>query len=292
MRQIRFDSSDVFENLAVEEWLLSPQAPTPPLLFLWQTPAAVVLGKNQNPWLECRPARLEAERIALARRVSGGGAVYHDLGNLNFAFVWDRKNYRRETVEQIVVNAIRRLGISLERVGRSGLGIGGRKCSGQAFCYRGERVLHHGTLLVCADLERLHRALEPTAVDIEGRAVRSERSPVMNLTEHKPDLTVVDCKELIASEAPALEGVPPWEVIRSLAEQRRSWDWTYGSTPPFEAAIRGTPVRLRIEGGKVAEVMAADRREWEQLLGAPFRSPALAHRLPPDLAESVLALEL
>ena len=134
------------------------------------------------------------------------------------------------------LSALEKIGIRAERLGRSGLGVGGRKFSGTAFCYRGSRVLHHGTLLVSADLEKLEQALTAPAIAIRSRAVPSERSPVMNLVELIPGLTTDRVAKMLADGLAALE-CPGDEGIRRLEEKHHSPDWIYGATPPFEADL-------------------------------------------------------
>ncbi|HOW98709.1 MAG TPA: lipoate--protein ligase family protein [Kiritimatiellia bacterium] len=282
MRVIRSQSSLIGRNLAIEEWLLAPSAPPPPLLFLWTASPAVVIGKNQNPWMECAPGHLETRGIRLARRISGGGAVYHDPGNLNYAFILDRASYRRETAYDGLLARLRSLGIPAERLGRSGVGVHGRKFSGTAFCYRGERVLHHGTLLVSADLAELERALTPPPVAIRGRAVPSERSPVVNLSDVAPGLTIDRLADVLAD---GLEPLPlesaNAKAIGKLEAKQASREWVYESTPPFEAEVLSWT--LRVEKGWVA---------LGPLAGCPFGSRDLAERLDGEDQSRILALGL
>ncbi|MBP7828742.1 MAG: lipoate--protein ligase family protein [Kiritimatiellae bacterium] len=277
MRVIQSQSADIRRNLAAEEWLLSEKAPALPLLFLWQSAPAVVIGKNQNPWLECRPGFLEEQGVRLARRVSGGGAVYHDAGNLNYAFILSRATYRRDALFARIISALAPLGLRAERLGRSGLGIGGRKFSGTAFCYRGDRVLHHGTLLVSADLQRLDEVLLPALVDIHGRAVPSERATVMNLSEAIPGLTVERVAAALSEGHEAMDA-PPDPALAMQAEKHESPAWVFGNTPPFETGVLGR--RVRVEQGIVA------KGPWA---GCPFRSRDLAARLEGGGAQGILA---
>ncbi|MBU1693881.1 MAG: lipoate--protein ligase family protein [Verrucomicrobia bacterium] len=285
MQVIQTQSLNVWRNLAAEEWLLSEQAPEPPILFLWQADPAVVIGKNQNPWAECAPGRLEQLGIRLARRVSGGGAVYHDPGNLNYAFILPRAAYRRDKAFGWVLAALHRLGIPARRLGRSGLGINSLKFSGTAFCYRGARVLHHGTLLVSADLEKLEQALSPPPIAIRGRAVPSERSPVMNLSELVPGLTVDRVAVALAGEGPLVAERFPDAAVRELEAKHGSQAWLYESTPTFEADL--PTGRVRVEHGRIVEA-----GEAVQLMGCLFRSRDLSARLEGNPAERILTLGL
>lgn len=280
MRVIQSLSTDIWRNLAAEEWLLSEQAPPPPLLFLWQAGPAVVIGKNQNPWQECRPGFLEEQGLRLARRISGGGAVYHDSGNLNYSFILSRADYRRDEMFGWIQAALGRLGITAVRLGRSGLGVGGRKFSGTAFCYRGSRVLHHGTLLVSADLDKLEKALTPPRITIRGRAVASELAPVVNLSELVPTLTVERMAAEWAQGSERAEDIPE-AALEKLAEKHASAAWVYGTTPPFEVEVLGR--RVRVEEGCVVD------GPWD---GCPFHSRDLAARLEGGDQDRVLAMEL
>lgn len=251
-------------------------------MFLWRAAPAVVIGKNQNPWMECAPGQLETRGIGLARRISGGGTVYHDQGNLNYAFILDRASYRRGAVFGELVVRLRKLGISATNHGRSGLGVEGRKFSGTAFCYRGSRVLHHGTLLVSADLEELERALTPPPIAIRSRAIPSERSPVVNLSEIVPGLTV---ERLAAALAEGSEPVPSegmdWAAIGELEKKHDSQSWVLESTPPFEADVLSWTVR--VEHGRATD---------GPLAGCPFRSRDLAERLDGEDKSRILAMGL
>lgn len=159
--------------------------------------------------------------IPLARRISGGGAVFHDLGNLNYAFIEPRASYGADHTFSRVIRVLKELGVNAEPMGRSGIGVGGKKISGNAFCYRRNHVLHHGTLLLSANLDKLHRYLEPGTIAIDTHAVRSEPAPVMNLH--------IDAEEIIE----AFGGGMPLPRLDADAPRFTHWDWTYGQTPKF-----------------------------------------------------------
>ena len=243
-----------------------PAAPRP-VLFLWQSRAAVVIGKNQNPWAECDPALLAAEGVPLGRRVSGGGAVFHDPGNLNYALVMRRAEYDADQVFDRVLRALHALALPAERLGRSGLGFGGRKFSGTAFGFRADRALHHGTLLVASDLDRLGRFLTPAGVVLRTRAIASQRAAVMNLNELRPDLTVERVGESLAESWAANGGRAdegePWAGdprYESLCRRHASAAWRLGRTPRFEAdhevehASGRLAVTVVVEEAVIAEV--------------------------------------
>jgi lipoate---protein ligase len=185
---VQSDSTDVYRNLAAEEWLFD-HAPELPVLFLYVNDPCVVIGKNQNPWRECRLSLMETEGVPLARRISGGGAVYHDGGNLNVSVMVPRTEYVEQKQYELIFQAIA-LQEKLSILGKNSLGVDGLKFSGQAFCHRRGRSLHHGTLLVNADLARLGRYLGPELEGIETKAVASVPSKVANLAQFVPGLTV------------------------------------------------------------------------------------------------------
>ena len=185
----RSTSSDVYLNLAREEYLLERLPETSHGLLLYVNSPSVVFGKHQNPWRECSVVALRDRGIPLARRISGGGTVYHDLGNLNFSFLLPKEGFDRRRNLETVVRALTSLGIEARISSRHDLTVDGGKISGNAFCFRRGRALHHGTLLIHSELGQLKGALKGSA-GIETFAVESNPSPVVNLRRLQPALTV------------------------------------------------------------------------------------------------------
>ena len=158
--------TNAYYNLAVEKLLLSANL-TAPLLFLWQSQNAVVIGAHQNPYAECNLTKMNEDAVQLTRRISGGGAVYHDLGNLNFCFVAPKELYSEKKQTQLIVKALSTLGVIAEISGRNDITVNGFKISGNAY-YRGNlNCLHHGTLLISSDLNRLIAYLAPPKEKLE-----------------------------------------------------------------------------------------------------------------------------
>ena len=242
---------DVHRNLALEECLLERVAENGPSLFLWRSSGAVVIGKNQNPWREVNLAELNAAGLALARRCSGGGTVFHDAGNLNYALALPRESYDQDTLFAQLIAAFRRAGIPAERGAHHGLMTNGRKFSGSAFCFRRRAALHHGTLLINADLALLQRVLTG-GLALASRAIASHPMPVTNLAELQPacDFGRVVCDAYapgVAALGDAFLDTLPW---REKAAKHRSWDWQYAQTPAFE--INSGDALVRVEHGRIA----------------------------------------
>ena len=156
---IRTAHTSPYENLGLEQYLTGQAAPGQCILYLWQNRPTVVIGRNQNVWAECRPEAMEEDGVLLARRLSGGGAVYHDLGNLNFTFIARSALYSVPRHLEVILKSLSLLGIPGEISGRNDLTVRGRKFSGNAFYRSGDFCCHHGTLLVDADLTAMSRYL-------------------------------------------------------------------------------------------------------------------------------------
>ncbi len=227
---------DPHYNLALEETLLS-HADDAVILYLWQNQNTVVIGRNQNPWKECRTALLQQEGGHLARRLSGGGAVFHDLGNLNFTFLMPQSHYDLDRQLEVIQSAVRSFGIDAQRSGRNDILAQGRKFSGNAFYKNGHHAYHHGTLLIDADMDKLSRYLNPSKAKLSAKGVDSVRSRVGNLRELNGGITIESMKSaLVEAFAEIYDG--PVEKIEvspdpALAERYRSWEWNFGQKLPF-----------------------------------------------------------
>ena len=241
---VESQSLDVYRNLAVEEYLMEQEGVTGPVLFLWQSDCAVVMGKNQNPWRECRLDRMRDDGVPLARRISGGGAVYHHKGNLNYCIITDRKTYREEQAYEMVIRSLESFGIRAEKTGRSNLSVDGLKFSGNAFCFRKGRAMHHGTLLLHTDLERLRRYLGSMFEGIETHAIASVPAKVTNLGLEPADM-VQALQEGFHSVYNAADSrfwtdkdADP-AILEQLIARQNSVDWQFGATPRFSLQRAG-----------------------------------------------------
>ena len=314
---VKTDCTDPYKNLALEEHLLL-NAGEDVILYLWQNKHTVVIGRNQNPWAECRTSLLEEEGGHLARRLSGGGAVYHDLGNLNFTFLCKDEHYDLQKQLSVIQEACRLCGIDATFSGRNDLLADGRKFSGNAFYHSKGFSYHHGTLLIDTDMNRLGRYLSPPKAKLESKGVTSVRSRVVNLKELSPTLTCEKMKEYMTRAFEAVYGqkalllpVPEEAILLPMAEKYASADWLYGRPIPFNCTIQSQfawghlQVLIEVNGGVIENVQvytdAMDFALAEQLRGAligiPFRSEELVRAVQAlpygeDLAQMLRAQEL
>lgn len=260
---------DPWRNLAMEEYLLDNVKPNECILYLWQNQNTVVIGKNQNAWKECRTELLEKEGGKLARRSSGGGAVFHDTGNLNFSFLVDRKYYDIHKQLEVILKAVEKLGIKAVFSGRNDLTVEGRKFSGNAFCFRKKSALHHGTILVSADMDKMTRYLQVPKEKIQSKGIESVRSRVVNLTEYNPQIdipTMIDTliesfKEVCGDTSDIRHGEEGIDqtVLNELYNKYKSWEWRFGETPKFDIEFDtrfswgGIQLCLRLEHGRIVK---------------------------------------
>lgn len=282
------DGFDPHRNLAVEEVLLESVEAGQCILYLWQNENTVVIGKNQNPWKECVPDLLTKEGGTLARRLSGGGAVFHDLGNLNFTFLMRREDEDLDRQLAVIQEAVSSLGIRAERSGRNDVLAQGRKFSGNAFYRTAKQAYHHGTLLVNADMTRLSRYLTPSKAKLQSKGVDSVRSRVVNLRELNPDITVELLKSALRDAFSKVYGLPAEELslasldrdrIEALTERNGRWEWLYGRKMPFTMECEerfpwgGVQIQMQIEHGIIQNA-----RIWSDAMDA-FLIPELEKRL-------------
>ncbi|MDD2389891.1 MAG: lipoate--protein ligase [Desulfobacterales bacterium] len=247
---------DPFMNLSLEEALLDQVQPGQIIFYLWQNDHTVVIGRNQNPWQECRVRLLESSGGRLARRLSGGGAVYHDLGNLNFTFAMDKALYDQQRQLDMVAGAVNRLGIPAVCTGRNDILVNGCKFSGNAFYFRTQTALHHGTILVDADLEKVPRFLSVSPEKLASKGIGSVRSRVLNLKALNATLTIDKIKETLLEAFDREYGQKALPVEETVGLKRESIDrvyqkyvsdaWRYGATPDFNVRFGN-----RFEWGEV-----------------------------------------
>ncbi|MGI5921106.1 MAG: lipoate--protein ligase [Syntrophomonadaceae bacterium] len=301
------NSFDPWYNLAIEEYLLNHVAEDEIILYLWQNDHTVVIGKYQNAWKECRCQLLEQEGGKIARRLSGGGAVYHDLGNLNFTFIMDRKLYNLEKQLQVILNAVKKAGIEAEFTGRNDITVDGKKFSGNAFCFLERAVYHHGTLLINSDMSKLSRYLQVSKEKMVAKAIEanSVQSRVVNLAALQESITIQSMmdnmkesfKELYGGDLSVIELVAN-EEIACLHDRYSSWEWRYGETPEFDVTFKKRfiwgeiDMGLSVEEGKITDaVVYSDAMDVsiieslkDLLQGLPFRFDAIKQRIDTEIA--------
>jgi lipoate-protein ligase A len=273
MYALSIDTTDAAFNLALEEVLFESLSPENPGIFLiWRNGPSIIVGRHQNTAAEVNAAWCREHGIAVVRRPTGGGAVYHDLGNVNFSFLsWVDKNRLSgfEEFMEPMVQALRDLGIDAAYTSRNDITVDGRKVCGTAQRRTGQRMLHHGCLLVDTDTSALSGALAADPEKFRSKGVASHRARVANLREFMPaSLTSEECMQAVieAMTRRCAEGrmeLPPELLARAEAlaqEKYRSWEWTYGRSPDFEMKNRrrfpgGTlEVRLNTHGGCIREI--------------------------------------
>lgn len=295
-------SNDPHYNLAVEQHLLETVKEGQCILYLWQNQNTVVIGRNQNPWKECRTTLLAEEGGQLARRLSGGGAVFHDLGNLNFTFLMPQEDYDLDRQFTVIQDAVRSLGIPAEKSGRNDVLSEGRKFSGNAFFKHNGKAYHHGTLLFDVDMSKLSRYLNPSKAKLKSKGVDSVRSRVVNLKEIQPDLTLEALKKALLEAFARVYGAEPeiltehdldLAAIQRITERNRSWEWNFGAKMPFTLEWEerfvwgGVQIQLNVENGIIRQAkLYSDAMDWsfvsemeELLAGCRFCAGDLEERL-------------
>ena len=268
---IESKGTNPYENLALEEYLLMHVRPEECILYLWQNRKTVVIGRNQNGWKECRIERLEEDGGFLARRLSGGGAVFHDLGNLNFTFLAEKDHYDVEKQTEVILKAVRSFGIQAERTGRNDLTVDGKKFSGHAFYRTGNHCCHHGTVLLQVDTEEMSKYLNVSLDKLKSKSVDSVKSRVENLITYVPDITVGRMKQALTDAFEQVYGTAAQHLpeerfdrveLSKNYEKFSSWEWKYGRKIPFQYEVnRRFPwgdmgIQLQVNGGIVLEAAA------------------------------------
>ena len=258
-----------YKNLAVEEYLLLHCEPQECILYLWQNQNTVVIGRNQNAWKECKVESLEKNGGHLARRLSGGGAVYHDLGNLNFTFLVSKENYSIERQLEVIVRAVQKLGAKAEKSGRNDILIDGKKFSGNAFYEQEEHCYHHGTLMMNVNKEMLSKYLTVSKEKLQSKGVDSVKSRVTNLVDYIPDLTLEALKKELREAFEEVYGLKSNErkmddldqkEIENRTKHFSSWNWLYGRKIDFQYEIsKRFPwgqmnIQFQVDQGKIVDV--------------------------------------
>lgn len=269
-------------NLALEEYVLKYVKTDEDIVMLWQNEPAIIIGRNQNTIEEINVNYVREHNIHVVRRISGGGAVYHDFGNLNYTFVTNNlkdnlNNYRKFT--EPVINALVDLGVPAEFAGRNDIVVEGKKISGNAQSYYKNRMYHHGTILFNANLDDVSKMLQVSADKIESKGIKSTRSRVTNILPFiKQDITMEAFINYLLRYMLQSDNIEEktyhltdedYQAIEKLMRDKYStWEWNYGESPDFSLVKE-----RRYAGGKVqfhlniSEGVIADVRLFGDFLG-------------------------
>lgn len=269
------ESTNPWFNLAVEDTIFRSMPADQRILFLWRNADTVVIGRAQNPWRECRTERMEQDGVKLARRQTGGGAVFHDLGNSNFTFMAGKPEYDKQVSTQIVLAGLQQLGIHGVANGRNDLVLqdeeGVRKFSGSAYRETLDRGFHHGTLLLSADMSRLADYLNPDPKKLQAKGIISVKSRVINLNSVKADIDHQQvCDAIIHAylqyyqQDAQVEYISPEQFtdlpgFEDKFAKQSSWQWNFGQTPPFTHHLDerftwgGVEIFLDVEQGVIQQ---------------------------------------
>ena len=249
-RYIELETTDPAFNLAAEEYVFECLPKEYAYFMLWQNEPSVIIGRHQNTLAEINQAHIREKGIHVVRRLSGGGAAYHDLGNLNLTFVRDAESKRLDLgfFCQPVAHALQELGVPAEVNGRNDITVEGKKFSGNAQYVREGRVMHHGTLLICADLQQAALALKPPVEKLQSKGVASVRSRITTLQEYLPQGVGLDeFKEHFLSHLFDREQMEHYVLtqedrrqIQRIRDSRYALrEWNYGQSPPCDLVLQG-----------------------------------------------------
>lgn len=245
MKFIKTNWDIPYYNFALEEYLLK-EAPEDEYVFFYIHKPSIIVGKFQNTIEEINKEFVDEKNIVVARRLSGGGAVYHDSGNLNFSFVHkagkeDVNNFKKFT--KPVIDALKELGVQAELSGRNDILVDEKKVSGNAQCFKNGRILHHGTLLYNADMSNLSKSLKVKDLKIKSKGIKSVRSRVGNIADYMTeDMEIHEFKDFLLEQFGESKNIEEYklsdEVLESLnskvESQFSTWDWNWGKSPKYE----------------------------------------------------------
>ena len=296
IRYITLSSTSPYHNLAVEEYLL--QQTTDNVFMLWQNDNTIVIGRHQNTAAEVNQEYVDSHHVNIVRRLTGGGAVFHDTGNLNFTFIQNVEPGKKEIdflkYLQPIVDALQSLGVPAAFSGRNDLVINGQKISGNAMTFFGNRVLEHGTLLFSSQMSDLANALKVDPDKFIDKAVKSVRSRVTNISEHLPKpMTVLEFKDYLMdfvmrqNQMTALQNLTEKEeaVVSQLVEEKyQTWEWNYGKSPEYSVNKK-----IRTKGGTVQVV--ADIRDG-LIRDLRFFGDFFGKKDPQELVDQLIGIRL
>ncbi len=247
MKYLRNTATDPHFNMAFDEYCLGKLQADEPVFYLWQNRPSVIIGLNQNPFAEVDIPYMDAHDILLARRVTGGGAVYHDLQNLNYTITGRIRDLETDypAYLETMVRALRKLGVSAELSGRNDILVDGRKCSGYAKRVYKDRLMIHGTLMYDVDIDTLTKVLSVPGSKLSAAGVESVRSRVANLKDYLPQFGDIHAfqaglQDLLSEGEGELPLSPSQlnEIESDAATKFRTWEWNYGRSPAAAFQVR------------------------------------------------------
>ena len=254
--------TDPCHNLALEQYVFDNLDRNNSYFMLWQNHNSVIIGKHQNTQEEINADFVKEKKIKVVRRLSGGGAVYHDLGNLNFTFISDAdkaKGIDFSAFCEPIQRALRSFGVPVDISGRNDMTVLGKKFSGNAQYVKQGRIMHHGTILYDSDLEMLSRALKPGDDKIESKSIKSVISRVTNIRPYmKNDMPIFEFWDALKNQLCAGLAMQEWKLnkedLKAVGELKErvysQWSWNYGHSPRFTLRRR-----RRIEGCGNIEIL-------------------------------------
>lgn len=290
---INLTTTDPAFNLAAEQYVFESLPKDKNYFMLWQNDNAVIIGKYQNTFAEINQPYVEAHKIKVVRRLSGGGAVYHDLGNLNYTYITDAGELETLNMRvfcEPIVKALAEFGVTAEINGRNDMTIHGKKFSGNAQYIRHGRVMHHGTLLYNSDLSAVSKALQVDPEKIRAKGMESVRSRVTNIRRYlKDDVPLFAFREMLLafirrgteSEEYAFSEKDIREIERIKQERYDTWEWNYGKSP--ECSILKS---ARVEGCGIIEVYL--ETDHSLITDVSFRGDFFSTRDPEELVPNFI----
>jgi len=306
-------STDPYFNLAFEEYVFERLDPSQSYFILWQNENTIVVGRHQNTYEEINQEYVTEHGIRVVRRLSGGGAVYHDLGNLNYTFIVDKEaapdlNFAVFVVP--VIKTLEKIGVKAEFTGRNDLTIGGKKFCGNAQYVRRGRVLHHGCIMLNSNITVVASALKVREAKFQSKGVKSVRSRVTTINAHAPrPVSMEEFKQLLKEHILQTEGLQEMaltpaqlEEVRQLRDQKyATWEWNYGASPAYDVRVEErfpsglVTAYMQVEAGRIQAVKiygdffsSAELSELEKaLVGLPLDDHLEAALEPLDVGRYI-----